>query len=326
MKLSMGPALALGLESRHEVFDVEGIALLSAPTPPRASTQSCPPASRSSRSARSRQGEPSLAKAVKGARYAVRLDSEEHRSRAERGRSPTAGAKPCRPCARSPSRPTPPARACASRSTSTRPPARPPRRRRSSRRCSRSLRRSRPAMSIVREATVLALMATASRSPPASRPRTTCIDYAGGPEPLHGHSYRVEAVLEAEKLQQYDLAVDFVPREEGPRGDRQGVRLRLHQRAPRLPRPQHVGREPAPDTSPRGWRPPAPSAGPGRRGHRLGRTGEPGHLPSRFAVDTLTRPDDVRRPPGLRRTIDSRARERGEAPSAPPGRPSRPRA
>jgi 6-pyruvoyltetrahydropterin/6-carboxytetrahydropterin synthase len=37
------------------------------------------------------------------------------------------------------------------------------------------------------------------------------IDYEGGPEPLHGHSYRVEAVLEAEKLQQYDLAVDFVP-------------------------------------------------------------------------------------------------------------------
>ena len=37
------------------------------------------------------------------------------------------------------------------------------------------------------------------------------IHYAGGPEPLHGHSYRVEAVLESEKLQQYDLAVDFVP-------------------------------------------------------------------------------------------------------------------
>jgi 6-pyruvoyltetrahydropterin/6-carboxytetrahydropterin synthase len=36
------------------------------------------------------------------------------------------------------------------------------------------------------------------------------IDYAGGPEPLHGHSYRVDAVLEAERLQQYDLAVDFV--------------------------------------------------------------------------------------------------------------------
>ena len=37
------------------------------------------------------------------------------------------------------------------------------------------------------------------------------IDYEGGPEPLHGHSYRVEAVLETEKLQQYDVAVDFVP-------------------------------------------------------------------------------------------------------------------
>ncbi|MCA1582329.1 MAG: 6-carboxytetrahydropterin synthase [Acidobacteria bacterium] len=36
------------------------------------------------------------------------------------------------------------------------------------------------------------------------------IDYAGGPEPLHGHSYRVDAVLESEKLQQHDLAVDFV--------------------------------------------------------------------------------------------------------------------
>jgi 6-pyruvoyltetrahydropterin/6-carboxytetrahydropterin synthase len=37
------------------------------------------------------------------------------------------------------------------------------------------------------------------------------IEYVGGPEPLHGHSYRVEAVLESEKLQQFDLAVDFVP-------------------------------------------------------------------------------------------------------------------
>jgi len=36
------------------------------------------------------------------------------------------------------------------------------------------------------------------------------IDYAGGPEPLHGHSYRVDAVLENEKLQQYDVAIDFV--------------------------------------------------------------------------------------------------------------------
>jgi 6-pyruvoyltetrahydropterin/6-carboxytetrahydropterin synthase len=36
------------------------------------------------------------------------------------------------------------------------------------------------------------------------------IDYPGGPEPLHGHSYRVEAVLESKDLRQYDLAVDFV--------------------------------------------------------------------------------------------------------------------
>jgi 6-pyruvoyltetrahydropterin/6-carboxytetrahydropterin synthase len=36
------------------------------------------------------------------------------------------------------------------------------------------------------------------------------IESAGGPEPLHGHSYRVEAVLENDKLQQYDLAIDFV--------------------------------------------------------------------------------------------------------------------
>ncbi|HEY3204528.1 MAG TPA: 6-carboxytetrahydropterin synthase [Thermoanaerobaculia bacterium] len=36
------------------------------------------------------------------------------------------------------------------------------------------------------------------------------IDYEGGPEPLHGHSYKVEAVLESEKVQEFDLTVDFV--------------------------------------------------------------------------------------------------------------------
>ena len=36
------------------------------------------------------------------------------------------------------------------------------------------------------------------------------IDSADGPEPLHGHSYRVDAVLETEKLQQHDVAIDFV--------------------------------------------------------------------------------------------------------------------
>jgi 6-pyruvoyltetrahydropterin/6-carboxytetrahydropterin synthase len=36
------------------------------------------------------------------------------------------------------------------------------------------------------------------------------IDFPGGPEPLHGHSYRVEAVLESDDLKQHDVAVDFV--------------------------------------------------------------------------------------------------------------------
>jgi 6-pyruvoyltetrahydropterin/6-carboxytetrahydropterin synthase len=36
------------------------------------------------------------------------------------------------------------------------------------------------------------------------------VDYPGGPEPLHGHSYRVEAVLESDDLRQHDVAVDFV--------------------------------------------------------------------------------------------------------------------
>ncbi|SRR6266568_5963628 len=35
------------------------------------------------------------------------------------------------------------------------------------------------------------------------------IDYEDGPEPLHGHSYKVEIVLEVEKLQRHELAVDF---------------------------------------------------------------------------------------------------------------------
>jgi 6-pyruvoyltetrahydropterin/6-carboxytetrahydropterin synthase len=36
------------------------------------------------------------------------------------------------------------------------------------------------------------------------------IDYEGGPEPLHGHSYKIEIVLEVDKLQRHDLAVDFI--------------------------------------------------------------------------------------------------------------------
>jgi hypothetical protein len=59
MRLSMGPALALGLESLHEVFDVDG----NAPFPTDAA-------------------ERTLAKAVKGARYSVRLATEEQIARA----------------------------------------------------------------------------------------------------------------------------------------------------------------------------------------------------------------------------------------------------
>ncbi len=40
------------------------------------------------------------------------------------------------------------------------------------------------------------------------------IDYDGGPEPLHGHSYRVDAILESKDLQQHDIAVDFVTAKE----------------------------------------------------------------------------------------------------------------
>jgi 6-pyruvoyltetrahydropterin/6-carboxytetrahydropterin synthase len=36
------------------------------------------------------------------------------------------------------------------------------------------------------------------------------IDYPGGPEPLHGHSYRVEAILESADLHENDIAVNFV--------------------------------------------------------------------------------------------------------------------
>lgn len=35
------------------------------------------------------------------------------------------------------------------------------------------------------------------------------IDYEGGPEPLHGHSYKVEAVFESKDLRRYDIALDF---------------------------------------------------------------------------------------------------------------------
>ena len=36
------------------------------------------------------------------------------------------------------------------------------------------------------------------------------LHYRGQPEPLHGHSYRIEATLSADALDADDLAVDFV--------------------------------------------------------------------------------------------------------------------
>ena len=38
-------------------------------------------------------------------------------------------------------------------------------------------------------------------------------EYIGGPEPVHGHSWRIEAELGADSLGPYDLSVDFVPAE-----------------------------------------------------------------------------------------------------------------
>lgn len=38
-------------------------------------------------------------------------------------------------------------------------------------------------------------------------------EYAGGPEPAHGHSWKVEVALGTDALGPYDLAVDFVPAE-----------------------------------------------------------------------------------------------------------------
>ena len=81
MKLSMGPALPLGLESLHEVFDVEGrspfpddaAAAIGAKLPAGVDVLEVRQLSAS---------ESALSKAVKTARYSVRLDSPEHVLRA----------------------------------------------------------------------------------------------------------------------------------------------------------------------------------------------------------------------------------------------------
>ena len=39
------------------------------------------------------------------------------------------------------------------------------------------------------------------------------VDYVGGPEPAHGHSWKIEVALAVDRLGTYDLSVDFVPTE-----------------------------------------------------------------------------------------------------------------
>ena len=81
MKLSMGPALALGLESRHEVFDAEGIAPFGPDAADRISGK-LPPGISILQVQELAPGQPSLSRAVKAARYTVRLDAPEHLTRA----------------------------------------------------------------------------------------------------------------------------------------------------------------------------------------------------------------------------------------------------
>lgn len=38
-------------------------------------------------------------------------------------------------------------------------------------------------------------------------------DYVGGPEPVHGHTWKIEVALTTAALGAYDLSVDFVPTE-----------------------------------------------------------------------------------------------------------------
>ena len=81
MKLSMGPALPLGLESRHEVFDVEGLATFG-PDAAREINAKLPPGIRILDLRGLSPEEPALSRAVKSARYAVRLDSADQIGRA----------------------------------------------------------------------------------------------------------------------------------------------------------------------------------------------------------------------------------------------------
>jgi 6-pyruvoyltetrahydropterin/6-carboxytetrahydropterin synthase len=52
------------------------------------------------------------------------------------------------------------------------------------------------------------------------------VDYVGGPEAVHGHSWKIEVALGVERLGAYDLSVDFVPTEAFVKG----LAARLHNR------------------------------------------------------------------------------------------------
>ena len=52
------------------------------------------------------------------------------------------------------------------------------------------------------------------------------VDYAGGPEPVHGHSWKIEIALGTPALGAYGLSVDFVPTESFVRE----LAARLHNR------------------------------------------------------------------------------------------------
>jgi radical SAM-linked protein len=73
MRLSMGPALALGLESRDEVLDLEAASALPADAAERI-TGKLPPGVKVTRVRALRTGEPPLSKAIRGAAYSMRID------------------------------------------------------------------------------------------------------------------------------------------------------------------------------------------------------------------------------------------------------------
>jgi radical SAM-linked protein len=81
MKLSMGPALPLGLESRHEVFELEAVAPLPEDAAERISAK-LPPGIRVLDARAVSPEEAPLSRAVRAARYAVRLEDPAQVSRA----------------------------------------------------------------------------------------------------------------------------------------------------------------------------------------------------------------------------------------------------